>query len=53
MFFRQVDIDSHSFSVTLDDAPTESAVSVVGTGVELGARPDAILMLRCYGVFGW
>jgi hypothetical protein len=53
MFFKQVDIDSHSFSVTVDVAPTDSAVSVVGTGVELGARPDAILMLRWYGVFGW
>jgi hypothetical protein len=38
----------HSSSVTVEGAPSVaggSAVSVVGTGVELGARPDAILRL--------
>jgi hypothetical protein len=34
---------SHSASDTVDVAPANSAVSVVGTGVWLGARPDAIL----------
>lgn len=33
---------SHSASDTVDDAPADSAVSVVGTGVWLGARPEAI-----------
>lgn len=33
---------SHSCSVTVDVAPADSAVSVVGTGVELGARADAM-----------
>ena len=35
-------MDSHSCAVTLEVAPADSAVSVVGTGVELGARLDAI-----------
>jgi hypothetical protein len=43
---------SHSCAVTVDVAPADSAVSVVGTGVELGARPDAMFaivgsMLSC------
>jgi hypothetical protein len=36
---------SHSAAETVDDAPTNSAVSVVGTGVWLGARPDAIFAI--------
>lgn len=36
---------SHSAAVTVDVAPADSAVSVVGTGVELGARPDAMMSL--------
>jgi hypothetical protein len=36
---------SHSAADTVDVAPADSAVSVVGTGVELGARPDAMLSL--------
>jgi hypothetical protein len=36
---------SHSAPVTVDVAPADSAVSVVGTGVELGARPDAMVLL--------
>jgi hypothetical protein len=47
---------SHSGAVTVDVAPADSAVSVVGTGVELGARPDAIFaivdsMVLCSGIF--
>lgn len=43
---------SHSGAVTVDVAPADSAVSVVGTGVELGARPVAMFaivdsMLSC------
>lgn len=34
---------SHSAMVTVDVGPADSAVSVVGTGVELGARPDAMV----------
>lgn len=34
---------SHSCAVTVEVAPADSAVSVVGTGVELGARADAIV----------
>lgn len=34
---------SHSGTVTVEVAPADSAVSVVGTGVELGARPDAMI----------
>lgn len=46
---------SHSCSVTVEVAPEDSAVSVVGTGVELGARADAIaamehLVLWCCAV---
>jgi hypothetical protein len=33
---------SHSCVVTMEVAPAVSAVSVVGTGVELGARPVAM-----------
>ena len=40
-------MDSHSCAVTEEVAEEASAatvsVSVVGTGVELGARPDAML----------
>jgi hypothetical protein len=36
---------SHSATETVDDAPADSAVSVVGTGVWLGARPDAIFAM--------
>jgi hypothetical protein len=36
---------SHSAAETVDDAPADSAVSVVGTGVWLGARPDAIFAM--------
>lgn len=39
---------SHSASDTVDDAPADSAVSVVGTGVWLGARPDAISNAICW-----
>jgi len=46
---------SHSGAVTVDVAPADSAVSVVGTGVELGARPVAMSaivdsMLSCSGI---
>jgi hypothetical protein len=37
---------SHSAADTVDDAPADSAVSVVGTGVWLGARPDAIFAMN-------
>jgi hypothetical protein len=37
---------SHSAADTVDDAPADSAVSVVGTGVWLGARPDAMFALN-------
>ena len=40
-------MDSHSCVVTVDAEPSVSAVSVVGTGVELGARPDAISSAAC------
>ena len=36
---------SHSCAVTVEVAPADSAVSVVGTGVELGARADAIFAI--------
>lgn len=36
---------SHSGAVTVEVAPADSAVSVVGTGVELGARPEAIVVM--------
>jgi len=39
-------MDSHSCAVMVDAVPADSAVSVVGTGVSLGARPDA--MMRRY-----
>lgn len=39
---------SHSAAETVDDAPADSAVSVVGTGVWLVARPDAILLAGCW-----
>lgn len=43
---------SHSCAVTVEVAPADSAVSVVGTGVELGARADAIFrcVTRCRDV---
>lgn len=37
-------MDSHSASVTVDVAPVDSAVSVVGTGVSLGARADGMVL---------
>jgi hypothetical protein len=37
---------SHSAADTVDDAPADSAVSVVGTGVWLGARPDAMFAMN-------
>jgi len=36
---------SHSGAVTVEVAPADSAVSVVGTGVELGARAEAMLAM--------
>jgi hypothetical protein len=43
---------SHSASDTVDDAPADSAVSVVGTGVWLGARPDAISIVDLLAASG-
>jgi len=43
---------SHSCAVTVEVAPADSAVSVVGTGVELGARADAIFAIESLGVVG-
>jgi hypothetical protein len=36
-------MDSHSLPVTVEVAPADSAVSVVGTGVELAARALAMV----------
>jgi hypothetical protein len=52
---RRFAMASHSCVVTVDVAPADSAVSVVGTGVELGARPDAMFaikpsMVLCCGI---
>jgi hypothetical protein len=41
-FVSRLVMPSHSAADTVDDAPVDSAVSVVGTGVWLGARPEAI-----------
>jgi hypothetical protein len=46
---------SDSRAVTVEVAPLVSAVSVVGTGVELGARPVAIFVanirvMRGFGI---
>ena len=40
-------MDSLSLAVTVEVAPADSAVSVVGTGVELAARTFAIMSEKC------
>jgi hypothetical protein len=51
-------MDSHSLPVTVEVAPADSAVSVVGTGVELAARAFAMMsemccsLMSCVTLFG-
>lgn len=52
MLFSTVDMAFHSSGVTVDFAPVPSAVSVVGTGVELGARAVAMVLCACWLVEG-
>lgn len=53
MFLRKLDMASHSGAVTVEVAPVNSAVSVVGTGVELGARTDAMLAMMDACITRW